>query len=345
MNTRQLKYHGRKVNLKKSIKNPDFKSRTVLVENPWNYVDLWLKRHVKDKESPRIFWQQARDFARAAEMLPLNSAPLPAYYSMLNAAKALLDAYCVVYKDIHGVSGETSKGNRSLEKEIVKFKSSGVLAALCNHLNDMCHRTEYNLKELFYNLPYIHNAFCLTYTSIPELFIPLDNPRFIVENGTNKVWLIANLKGKWASKHTVKKLPNTFESIKKDENIIIIRKKDYVIWDYSNNEDSIKRFIDYHRSIRAEISYIYGPYRLWYLKRGGIKDAIKRSTMTLAYAAMHRLSELSRYDPLILARHFDCQHNWLISEFIRIAPRHFIDEIASEITGHDFMPPRIRDGT
>jgi hypothetical protein len=57
---------------------------------------------------------------------------------------------------------------------------------------------------------------------------------------------------------------------------------------------------------------------------------------------MHRLSELSRYDPLSLRVHLDRQHNWLLSEFISVAPRQFIDEIASEITGCDFMVPGIR---
>ena len=54
---------------------------------------------------------------------------------------------------------------------------------------------------------------------------------------------------------------------------------------------------------------------------------------------MHRLSGLARYDPMRLARHFDCQHNWLLSEFIATARSQFIDEISYEITGQEFMIP------
>jgi hypothetical protein len=57
------------------------------------------------------------------------------------------------------------------------------------------------------------------------------------------------------------------------------------------------------------------------------------------YAAMHRLSELSRYDPLALAGHFNVNHNWLLTEFIRMAPGQFVYGMASEITGLEFIRP------
>jgi YaaC-like Protein len=86
--------------------------------------------------------------------------------------------------------------------------------------------------------------------------------------------------------------------------------------------------------------YIAGPQRLWYLKRGGnIQGIVSRSSMTMTFAAMHKLSELARYTPERLARHFECHHNWLLSEFIASAPAQFIDEISAEMTGQEFMMP------
>ena len=55
---------------------------------------------------------------------------------------------------------------------------------------------------------------------------------------------------------------------------------------------------------------------------------------------MHRLSELSRYEPITLSKHLSSQQNWLISEFIKGAPYQYINEIASEITGEEFFVPR-----
>ncbi len=103
---------------------------------------------------------------------------------------------------------------------------------------------------------------------------------------------------------------------------------------------NVQELVGYHRKIRETLYYIHGPTRLWYLKRGGnVKGLIRRSSLTITFAAMHRMSEMARYTPSLLARHFDCQHNWLLSEFIATARSQFIDEISSEITGQEFMIP------
>jgi len=54
---------------------------------------------------------------------------------------------------------------------------------------------------------------------------------------------------------------------------------------------------------------------------------------------MHRLSEMARYSPDVLARHFEGRYNWLLSEFLMTSTTQFLDEISSEMTGHDFVPP------
>jgi hypothetical protein len=51
---------------------------------------------------------------------------------------------------------------------------------------------------------------------------------------------------------------------------------------------------------------------------------------------------LCRYKPIELAAFLSGQKNWLLSEFIQMAPNQFIDEIASEITGYQFMTPNTR---
>jgi hypothetical protein len=57
---------------------------------------------------------------------------------------------------------------------------------------------------------------------------------------------------------------------------------------------------------------------------------------------MHRLSEICRYRPLELASFLAGPGNWLISEFVMMAPEQFIDGIAAELTGHQFMFPNVR---
>jgi len=59
-------------------------------------------------------------------------------------------------------------------------------------------------------------------------------------------------------------------------------------------------------------------------------------------AAMHRLSELSRYDPRGLMSYLEGRENWLMTEFIELAPAQFIDELVCEMTSLEFASAGIR---
>jgi hypothetical protein len=105
-------------------------------------------------------------------------------------------------------------------------------------------------------------------------------------------------------------------------------------------ENSIVQFANYHRQIRHRIVPIYASENRWYLKKSVVgHDQLTNSQLVLIYASMHRLSELSRYDPVALSKHLNVNHNWLLSEFIRNSPGQFIYGVASEITGLEFIKP------
>jgi len=89
--------------------------------------------------------------------------------------------------------------------------------------------------------------------------------------------------------------------------------------------------------------YINGSKCLWYIKQAGNqKGIIERSSLTLQFAAMHRLSEMVRYEPMILTKPFRGKHNWLLSEFVTKSLNQYVDEISAEITGAQIMIPGIR---
>lgn len=68
-------------------------------------------------------------------------------------------------------------------------------------------------------------------------------------------------------------------------------------------------------------------------------NSLSNGPLVLAYAAMHKLSELSRYDPITLNQHLDSRDNWLLTEFLRVSPMQFVYGMASEITGMEFLAP------
>lgn len=338
MGFRDINHKNKNLTIHKAITDPRFNEKTVLVTSTWDYVDLWLKR--AGRRDARFFWNQARSFYEATQQLPKVSAPLTAYYCFLNATKALLLTKGITFSDQHGVSGFTVGSQTALINEKIKFKRGGILPAFCQHLGESSNGEIYTLKALLYNLPNIHRAFDLTYSSDPELFIPISKPKIVRSMTTHESWFCAELTGKFANQHTINKLPAGFERDISIRDKWVIRSTRRFDWRPQGRPASLNRYKNYHKRLRQNLYYINGYSRLWYIKRGGnISDLLPRSTMTITFAAMHKLSEMARYTPDKLASHFDCQHNWLLSEFITSAPVQFIDEISSELTGYEFMVP------
>lgn len=336
-----LKIGAQEVTFRKASVQPDFRAPTVLVSDPWDYVEMWLKR--SGKKDVLFYWQQARHFFSASTGLPKTASPLTSYYCFLNAAKALLLQKGITFSEKHGVSGEPQGEKAVLANETVTFNQSGILAGLCNYFGEPAQNETYCLKDIFYNIPYIHRAYTLTFSSQPELFFPIERPCYVRKSSSSEAWFCAEIiNTKFKNQHTINKLPEGFERDIGANDKWVIRRKNRFAWKQGKAEfkNNIERLTGYHQATRKNIFYIQGHLRLWYFKRGGVPQGIiQRSPLTLAYGAMHRLSEIARYEPLLLAKHFERQHNWLLSEFLATAPYQFCDQIAVEITGQDFMMP------
>src|SRR5262249_17640038 len=158
----------------------------------------------------------------------------------------------------------------------------------------------------------------------------------------------AKIEGRFADGRSLATLPPQFEIDRGFTNECVIRTRRRVKWfgKQSSKEQrtqAIERLCIYHRKQRQHLVYISSTPDLWYIKRpmGGAKY-LNRYTLTLIMAAMHRLSELSRYDPAGLSRYLEGKENWLLTEFIELAPIQFIDELVCEMTSLEFGSPGIR---
>jgi hypothetical protein len=334
-----LKIGNQYVRLQKSVTAPHFGARTILVDDNWDFVELWLRR--QKKTDALFFWRQARAFHLANSHLTKLSSPLTSYYCALNAAKALLTAKGVPYRAFHGLTGASIGDKSSLANEMIIIKGSGVLPELCRLLGESAGGERYNLKDIFYNLSYIHRAFCVTFKSHKELFIPISNARFVRKEKSSEAWFCATIADR---KYQHSAILETLRGVERDlgskENYVI-RKKNRFRWVWGGGKaENIKALTAEHRKVREITSYIYGLSRLWYIKRTEkLPCLINRSNLTLTFMALHRISEIARYNPKSLEKHFNSQHNWLLSQFLERALMQFIDECSAEITGYDFMLP------
>lgn len=338
MSSHKLCIAGKEVGLHGSLISTDFRAPRVLCSDPWEFVALWLKK--KHKQDALFYWNQAQNFYLASRGLPDLSSPLTSYYCFLNAVKALLSSRGQIFKESHGVGGRSDGVKKSLDNEIVDFQGGGILPALCKYLEEPDNAgKKFTLKEILRHMPFIHRAYCFTFKGVPELFIPLENQCFMRKNGSKEAWFQADIAKRYINAHTIKVIQPGFEYFE-TEGIYHLRRKRRFKWSSRDLENSISEFSKYHKTIRRRIVPIYSYENRWYLKKSiSGHDKINNSQLVLIFAAMHRLSELSRYDPIALAGHFNVNHNWLLAEFIKTAPSQFVYGVASEITGLEFTKP------
>ncbi len=338
MAAHKLHIAGKAVRLHGSLMAPDFRTQRVLCSDPWDFVSLWLKRH--HQRNALFYWEQAKHFFEASSSLPDLSAPLTSYYCFLNATKALLSSKSEAFVESHGVGGRSKNGHKSLANEIVDFQGSGILHSLCKYLAEPDNAGKnFTLQDLFWQMPFIHRSFCLSYRGATELFIPLANNNFMRKDGSKEAWFQAEVDRRYINAHTKNAIQPGFELFEENDKYLIRRKRRFR-WSGRDIENSITSFKTYHKQIRRRVIPIYASENRWYLKKSVAgHDKLANSQLVLIFAAMHRLSELSRYEPIALAGHFNVNHNWLLSEFIRMAPGQFVYGMASEITGLEFIRP------
>jgi uncharacterized protein (UPF0332 family) len=340
-----IRLKGRELRPHKSIIEPLLGARTVLTNSPWTFVALWLKRAKKNDAA--FYWRQANEFYTASTGLPLQSAPLLLYYSFLNAAKALLVVKGIPFHEHHGVRAHNMRkptSKISIVNEGIRILSKGVVASLSSYYGEAESESTHSLQELLFNMAFIHRTYCLTYTRQTEMFLPLVDCKYLRDKKTKRAYLSAELSSDLEPRQIAKRLPPSLvqdisfgpRAIKTVTSIPCSKTTNPTAAD-------LHGLVDLHRRSRNDLHYINGAQTLWYAKTlvSGPRRLCRQSP-TMVLAAMHRLSEICRYRPLELASHLSGQKNWLLSEFIQMSPVQFIDEMASEITGYQFLMPNVR---
>lgn len=330
------------IKLMKPMMNVDFKSKTVLTDSAWEYVDLWLARGKltgENQRDARLYWQQAKSFFDASERLPINSKPLTAYYCCLNAVRALLVVHGKQMKNTtHGISSNKSNlKSDEFSKEKIKIFDNGIFydflsffgeEEIVNKKSSNSNNTFkfINVKDIFYNIACIHRAYSLTYPDDEELFIPIKNVS--LENGGISEDEENILKFE-VDKRYIAQLPKKYSLEETDDNSKYVPVK-------QSFSKSIKT---YYHALRKEMVYIQGDSTLWYLKswQDNNNRVLKINDMALIMAGLHWMSELVRYNPTKFNDYRHSEVNWLLNEFIQQGFYQFVDEISCEITGHQIL--------
>ena len=305
MARRPIEVGGKPLTVHKAVSAPHFGAKTILVTDTWDYIALWLKRH--HHTEARFYWDQSRSFYSATLGLPKDSSPLTAYYCMLNAVKALLLVKKVKFSDKHGVSGSTiGKKSSALKRmsnsrQVASFRNCvGILVKQPTTRSTRyatCSTTSRSFTVRFA---------CPSSQALNSSF-QLRNPRVVRSKTTDEAWFCAELEGRYATLKTLERLPSYFERDTDEEGRFVDPLQEALQLGSAPKDCQFGENTNIcHSALRKDVQYIHSPQRLWYLKRNDkVNGHIARSTMTLSFAAMHKLSELARYSPQALAKHFD----------------------------------------
>jgi hypothetical protein len=266
----------------------------------------------------------------------------------MNAAKALLSAKNINYRQLHGVRSHNMRQASkkiSISNEGVRILNHGVLPALSSYFGEQEQTTVHSLQDLLFNLPHVHRTYCLTYPNQTEMFVPIKDPCFVHDTVTRTVRLSATLSDNFRSHHVLRRILPLFiqDTSSKDPFKVVSSASRPFTRPFKPTTADIDNLRSLQSELRYDLFYINGIETLWYVRSTVSGPAkLARLPITMTLAAMHRLSELCRYRPIELASFLAGQRNWLISEFIQQTPEQFIDEIASELTGHQIMVPNVR---
>jgi hypothetical protein len=336
-----VRLRGRAICVVKPFLSPDFRSRSVLVDEPWDYTDLFLAR--KKLFEAQQYWRQAREFERASKGLSVQSAPLLLYYAFMNSAKALLASKGISPDPRHGIR-EWTPGSGAYAGALsvgVRLKNTGVVPELARLFGETEIARDHMLKDLLYNIPFVHRTYCLTYQTAKDLFFSLVDPRFELDVSSGGIVLRAKVSSAYVTNGNMRRVPPSVTHLGGGE---IVSAQALAVGNAAALTDAeLNELGAFARSLREDLAYINGVETLWYLKAARGSDIVlKRQPATMTLCIMHRLSEICRYAPMEMKSMLEGQRNWLVSEFVRCSAKQFMDQIASDITCQQFMVPNFR---
>jgi hypothetical protein len=232
-----------------------------------------------------------------------------------------------------------------LSNEGIKIKNdNGIVPSLSLYFQESERNLIHCLEDVLYKLAFIHRTFCLSYPNRKETFLPLKDVEYVRDTAKGEVYLRARAVDDVDWKVFRKALPAGFVTNGDGSPGVISTQS--INWASSNRptKSELDDLQSLNQSLRTQLQYINEPQTLWYLKVDSNRG-IARQPITLTLAAMHRLSEICRYRPSELDSFLNGQKNWLLSEFVTMAPNQFLDEVACEMTGHRIMIPNVRPPT
>lgn len=332
---------------------------STLTADPWSFIRSHLYRNsqgsrgVKKRRAERahLYVKLAEDFFKAAEIVDLPTKGTLYYYGMMNLVKCYLSSKGLDLEDSiehHGLSASPPINKKQLKilnisnalsifGEFAKSVGSGVNSERI-----------LNLKEVFRNIPELHNIYAGIYSEQKSKFLPIQINYCVSEDHK---YLFTELRYR---KEYQRQYP--CQKFYKDQ-----RKKYFVRLREENFAGKIDQEWVTYRSLRrkrllsgeqdnfdtlyANIQKEYSKFNLCsILTRQGYYyycdlEPGDYQHLCYSYMAMYYIGTAARYKPLEFNDLLDADMRPLITEAIATCPRQFLYQLAGLITGRVCVVP------
>src|SRR5262249_44058964 len=149
----------------------------------------------------------------------------------------------------------------------IEIKANGVLPALSKYLGETEARNQHTIKDILFNLVYIHRTYSLTYTSQGEIFIPIVAPKFVFEEGTKNVFFSARLSTHNPPSKVAKRLPPSIKLDPSASDGTLLSTASVAVSSVKKPKDAdLTAIAGLAKALREDLYYINGAQTLWYVK-------------------------------------------------------------------------------
>lgn len=330
-----------------------------LAADPWSYVRNYIIKNQNGKKSDNknkfkrglLYIKLAEDFFKAAEIVDLSTKGVLYYYGMMNLVKCFLCIQGTKLEDSiehHGL-GTSPPIKKEVKVLNLSTNTLSIFGEFAKKLSNCSIKEELvSLKEIFKNIPELHNIYNEAYPAEKSKFLPIQIN--YCTNDDHK-FLVTELRYR---KEYQKQYP-CHKFYKDDRKDYFVRLR---VENYSGNLEP--EWVTYRSKRRKTIktasggnwnklySNIHKEYsnfnissiltRQGYLYYCDLEPGSFHH-LCYSYMALFYIGTAARYKPLEFNDLLDSELRLLITEAIAICPRQFLYQITSLITCQPCVMP------
>lgn len=345
----------------------------ILATNPWDVIENVIRRNLNHRVRRRdalYFLWQAKDFWSAAQTAQITSKPLLLYYSMMNAAKALIlyrGVAQTLNRAMHGLSEDTHLGTvrDPLLANVIAMPNKAGSANIFDLFGQaigcapLAQKQTYQVANLLPQIVIGHRLWAAVGRR-RERFVRADSVSFAIDQANRQTWLrididrsdLPTVMSSYKEFEVGCRLAPAFRRVKfrdtgsANSNHELLNEK-FIRYESATPTSFITRAAERVNDLAGTLKPILWPvvrstppYRRYYLYASP-SNAVPISPLLSVYALVYFFGSITRYRPHLFDKVRESPFGMFVDEFLNTQGRQFLFLTASELVQRDVSWPAV----